>query len=46
MLTGVYRTQQHINNINILYSTGKYIQDLVITRGEKECNNEYMYVHA
>ena len=38
----LYRKQ--IKNKDLLYSTGKYIQYLVITYSGKESEKEYMYI--
>ena len=36
---------KYINNKVLLYSTGNYIQYLVITYNEKESEKEYTYTH-
>ena len=35
---------KQINNKDLLYSTGNYIQYLLITYNEKESEREYIYI--
>ena len=36
---------KQINNKDLLYSTGNYIQNLIITYNGKESEKEYIYIY-